>query len=141
MLRAMRQSDHRQRRLHVLLPVRLGKVREQQWQLHVPFRREHGHQIVKLENETDVARAPRGEGAVGQLINSFSGDDHRAFGRPVKAADQIQQGGLARTRRTHQREEFTGGDLQMQVRQHVNILRTAVEDFSHILNAHQRAIV
>ena len=29
----------------------------------------------------------------------------------------------------------------MQVRQHVNVLRTAVEDFFHILNAHQRAIV
>jgi len=88
MFRAMGQSDHRQRRLHVFLPLGFGQVRQQQRQFHVPLRRKHGHQIIKLEHEADVPCAPRGQPAVGQLIEPFARDADCAFGRrsrpPIK---------------------------------------------------------
>ena len=65
MLRALRQPDHRQRGLHVFPALGLGKMRQQQRQFHVALRRQHRHQIVKLEDESDMPRTPRGERAVG----------------------------------------------------------------------------
>ena len=66
-------------------------------------------------------------------------DADRAFGRTIQAADQIQQSGFARTGRPHQREEFAGGNLHVQVGQNMDVLRAAMENFFHALDLHQRA--
>ena len=124
----------------MFLPLGFGQVRQQQRQFHVPLRRQHRHQIVKLEDEADVPRAPRGQFAVGQLVHALAGDAHRAFGGPVQPADQVQQRALARARRPHQRQKFARRHLQMQVRQHVNVFRAAMEDLLHAIDVHQRAI-
>ena len=81
-------------------------MRQQQRQLDVALGGERGQQVVELENEADVPRAPGGELTVGELVHAVLADLDGAGGRPVESADQVEQGGLARTGRPHQREEF-----------------------------------
>jgi len=65
----------------VFLPLALGEVRQQQGQFHVPLRREHGQQIVKLEHEADMARPPRSQSAARQRIGALATDGDRALRR------------------------------------------------------------
>ena len=60
------------------LPLGLGQVRQQQRQLDVALGREHRQQVVELEHEADVPRAPRRQLAVRQLVDPLAGDAHRA---------------------------------------------------------------
>ena len=121
-------------------PLGLGQVRQQQRQFHVALRREHREQVVKLEDEADVPRAPRGQLAVGQFVNALARDAHRAAGGAVQPADQVQQRALARTRRPHQRQKLARRHFQMQVLQHVDVLRAAVKDLLHPIHVHQRMV-
>src|SRR5690348_10647919 len=50
----------------------------------------------------------------------MSGDADRAGGGPVKGADEMQEGGLARPGRADDRHQFTGVDRQARVTQRGN---------------------
>ena len=56
----------------------LGEMREQQRQLDVALGGERRQQIVELEHEPDVPRAPGGELAVGELVDAIAADLHGA---------------------------------------------------------------
>src|SRR6266571_2329709 len=100
---SVRKPHDPQRRRHVFLPLALGEVRQQQGQFHVPLRREHGRQIVKLEHEADVARPPRSQSAARQRIGALATDGDRALRRPIQSANEVEQCALSRTRWPHQR--------------------------------------
>ena len=71
------------------------EVGEKQWQFDVSLCGEHGQKIVKLEDKTDVPRAPAGQLAIGQLIHPLAIDAHRAFSWPIQPPDQVEQRALA----------------------------------------------
>ena len=98
------KPDQRERRCDALAPLAARQRRELQRQLDVAERRQHRHQVVELEDEADVRRAPQREVGIGQLCNVDAGDANLARRRLVDAGDQVQQRRLARARRAHQRD-------------------------------------
>ena len=68
----MGQADDGQGCRDVLGAFGLGEVGEQQRQFDVALGCEHRHEVVELENEANVAGAPGGERAVGELVNPLA---------------------------------------------------------------------
>jgi acyl-CoA thioesterase-1 len=58
---AVGQANDAERGFHVLAPLGLGELGQQERQLHVLERGEHRNQVVHLEDEPHVARAPSGQ--------------------------------------------------------------------------------
>ena len=87
---------------------------EQQRQLHVLERRQHRDQVERLEHEAHVPRAPRARARSSRAWRGPSPATSTvpAVGR-VEPADQVQDRGLARARRPHQREEVRRRDLEV----------------------------
>ena len=73
-IRAVGEPDQRERGLDALAPIAARQRRQQQRQLDVLERGEHRHQVVELEDEADVRRAPRGELRLGELRDVDAGD-------------------------------------------------------------------
>src|SRR5262245_59164489 len=71
----------------------------------------------------------------------LAGDAHGTFAGPVESADQIEQRALARAGRPHQCEKISFRHFQVQVRQDVNLLRAATENFVHTVHVHQHPVV
>src|SRR5262245_48836662 len=122
---AVAQGDDLQSRLDVAPALRLRQVGEQERELHVLERGEHRNQVVHLEDEADVARAPRGQLA-GRHVRQLVASDGDTAGRGhVEPAEQIQQGGLAGAARAHERHEVARVDVEVQSLQHVDLLAPA----------------
>jgi hypothetical protein len=62
-------------------------MRQQQGKFHVALGVQDGKQIVKLENQSDMARAPGSELTVGELINPFAADGNQSFRGAIEATD------------------------------------------------------
>ena len=73
-LGAVREPHDLQRHGGVLAALRGRELGEQQRQLDVALGGEHRHQVVELEHEADVVRAPAGELAAGELIDALAAD-------------------------------------------------------------------
>src|SRR3546814_14184058 len=88
--------------------------------------RSHRHQVVELEHEADVVAAPLRQLAGAHAVDARAVDlDLAAAGR-VQPADPVEQGGLARTRGTPQRDEVALVDVQVQAVPHGDLLRAPV---------------
>jgi len=87
---------------------------------------QHRHQVVELEHEADVAAAPVRELAAVHAVQALAFDLDLARRRRVEAADEIEQRGLARARRPHQRDEVALGDVEVDAVQHFDLLRSAL---------------
>src|SRR5438874_241147 len=109
-LLAIGQPDDAERRHHVLAALFLGERGQQQRQLDVLERRQHGNQVVELKDEADVARAPRGQRAFREAADLGAADANRAARGTIDAGQQVEQRRLARSRRPHQPEEIAFGD-------------------------------
>ena len=107
-LRAVGQADDLERdRRARLRRSRLRQLREQQRQLDVALGGQHRQQVVELEDEADVLRAPlRQRAAAERRSISHAGDLDRAARRLIEAAHQIEQRRLARSGRPHQRQKI-----------------------------------
>ena len=136
-LGAIRQPDDLQRDARALLPLRLRELREQQRQLDVLLGRQHGQQVVELEDEPDVLRAPLRELAAAEGAHRHAVHFDGAAGRRVEAADQIEQRRLAGSRRSHQREEIALRNLQVHALEHVDALAAAGEMFVDVFDANE----
>ena len=132
------KPDELQGRLHVLLAAGAREIREQQRQLDIALRREHRHEVVELEHEADVPRAPLRKLAVGELVDALAGDHDLAFVRTVEPADEIEQRRLAGARRAHQRDELARLDLEIQAVQHFHLLLAARVALHHVLHGNER---
>ena len=101
---------------HVLLALAGRQIGQQQRQFDVFERGQHRHQVVELEDEADVARAPRGEIGLAQRGDVDAADAQTAAVGLVDAGNQVEQRALARTGRPHQRDVIAGGDIERDIR-------------------------
>ncbi|KAG1393634.1 hypothetical protein G6F59_014324 [Rhizopus arrhizus] len=104
------------------LALRGVEVGQQQRQLDVLLRGQHRHQVVELEHEADVVAAPGRQLAAAHLVDALAFDADLAAAGVVQAADQVEQGGLARTGGAHQRDEVAARDVQGDAVQHLHFL-------------------
>jgi len=70
-------------------------------------------------------RAPGGQRGPRQAVDALARHPHFAAGRLIETGDQIQHRRLARSRRTHQRQEFAGRDVQVDAVQDFDLLFAA----------------
>ena len=123
---ALREPHEAQRGLHVRRaapPPRSG--RQQQRQLDVAIGREHGDQVVGLEHEAHVARAPGGELAARHRRDLVAGHADGAGARHVQAAEQVEQRRLARSARAHEGDELARADVEVQPLEDADLLAAA----------------
>ena len=90
MCHAVRQPDQFQGELGTLASFAARKMGEHQRQFHILHRREHRHQVVELEDKSDMGAAPVCEIGFTQLRNIDTADLQGAGIRLVDAGDQIQ---------------------------------------------------
>ena len=69
--------------------LRFGEWRQEQRQLDVLRRRQHGHQVVELEDEPDVARPPRGAGALAHPADLLAGHSNRSGRGLIDSGDEV----------------------------------------------------
>ena len=117
-LDAIAEPHERQRRVHALEAICAAELGEQQRQLDVALGGEHRQQVVHLEHEADVVGAPVAELGVRQPVDREAIDFDGARGRPVETAEQVQQRGLARARRPHERDEVAARQIQVELLEH-----------------------
>ena len=91
-LRAVGEAHDGQRRRHVLPAFGSLQVGQQQGNLDVALRGEHGEEVVELEHEAHVPGTPPREAAPRELLDRLSGDLDRALGGAVQTAQQVEQG-------------------------------------------------
>src|SRR5262245_27096609 len=137
MLGSIREPDDLQSDGDTLPALGFRQLRQQQWKLHIALGRQDGQQVVELKNEADVLRSPPGQLPAAQLVDPDAPYVDRASGRRIETADQIEQGGLAGTRRPHEREEVTLRNIEVHALQHVDALAATAEVFVHASDAHQ----
>src|SRR6266542_465667 len=125
----------------VPFPLRFRERGEQERQFDVAIRRQDGQEIVKLEHESDVFGPPRRQGPIAELIDALTADRDGTARRPVQPSDQVQQGGFARSRRPHQRQEFAFRRGQAETGMLSGLLRTTPKGLLHVLDANQRFVV
>src|SRR5439155_4396893 len=74
-------------------------------------------------------------------VNRLVADRDVPAGRTVQAADQVQQGGFAGTRRAHEGQEFASPHVEVQTGQHVDCLGPTMKDFFNIIDTNQDAVI
>ncbi len=136
-LGAFAQSHQAQRCAGALATIRGRQRGQQQRQFDVALGGQHRQQVVHLEHEADVIRAPAAELAVAHRVGALAGDFDRARGRPVEAADQVQQRRLAGARRAHQRQEIPFGDVQVERVQDMHGFRASLVILRHAPQSYQ----
>src|ERR1700722_13186059 len=72
-----------------------------------------------------MASPPARQCALPQPVEALAGDGDLAGGRGVEAADQVEEGGLARAARSHQRDEVAFGNVETQMLQNLHALLAA----------------
>src|SRR5439155_94602 len=97
------QADGPERDLCPPAPLGARQAGQQERQLDVLDRAQHRDQVVELEDEAHVPRAPGREAVLVEPGEGLAGDHHLARIGPVEAGEQVEQGRLARPRGTHER--------------------------------------
>jgi hypothetical protein len=90
---------------------------------HVVQRAELGQQVVELVDEAQVLVAPQalfGRAHAGEVAPH---QPHRARGRRVQPAQQVQQRALARARRAHHGQRLAALDAHAHAAQHAHVQR------------------
>ena len=94
---------------------------QEQRELDVLEDREHLHQVEALEDEADAVEPQIGERPLRELRGVLAVHLHRAAGRGVDAADQVEQRGLARARRPGDGEELAAVHVERHAAQRVDV--------------------
>ncbi|MBP1657450.1 MAG: uncharacterized protein H6Q31_2051 [Bacteroidetes bacterium] len=139
-LHTVREADHRKGCFNVLAAFPAREFRKQEWQLHILECCQHREQVIELENEPDVIRAPLGEGRLAQRGDLGSVDGDGSLIRTVDAGDEIQQGGLSGSGRTHHSEELSVGNGDADVVQHGDEERIAMIRFGYIADFNHKEL-
>ena len=112
-----------------LVALLLREPGEQQRQLHVLERGEHGQQVERTGTRSRrSARASRASCAGVIALTSAPPTRTRAAGGLVEPGDEVEQGGLARARRSHERGEAALLDVHREAGEDVDPLGVALED-------------
>ena len=105
-------QPHRLERRERTLPPLSDASRVDQGHLHVVESARAGYQVEGLEDEPDLAVADRGQLVVVQRRDVDSVEDVAPAAGNVKAADQVHERGLARSRGAHDGDELALLDPQ-----------------------------
>ena len=73
--------------------------------------------MIELKDIADMPRTPIRQVSSSQLTEILAVDLEHAARGGVDSRDEIQQGGLSRSGRSHQRTELAAGDFQVQAMQ------------------------
>ena len=122
----------------MLAALLLGELGEEQRELDVLEGVEDGDEVVELEDEADVPRAPRGQGGLVEARDLPAVNDDAAARRPIDAGDEVQQCGLARARRPHEREEVAARNVEGDAVQDRDFEFVAVVDLVDVLDVNER---
>src|SRR5258706_73795 len=125
MVHAFRQADDAKRGFDVLAAFGFGELGEQQRQLDVLECGEHGNEVVHLEDETDVARAPLRELIGGHVRDFVARHGDASVRGDVEAAEQIQQRRLTGAAGAHKADEIAFIYVEIQALQNLNFLAAA----------------
>jgi hypothetical protein len=68
--------------------------------------------VVELEDVAYIFGAPAGQLGTSHFCDVGAADDDFAAGGRVDAGDEVEQGGFARARGTHERKEFALGYIE-----------------------------
>jgi hypothetical protein len=136
---ALAQSDDGKSGFNVLATFRFRKLRQQQGQLDVLKRREHRDEVVHLEDEADVARAPVGQFPARHVRDFIARHADGAARRNIEAAQQVEQRGFARAARPHEGHEIAAVDVQVESLQDVDVLIAAAVGFIQPAHLNQTA--
>ena len=84
---------------------------------------------MKLENETYMAVAEVRQRIVFECVDLLAINRERAAVHRRQSAENLQQGGLARTTRTNDRDHLGATDIERDTLQHLQITKTLVYIF------------
>ena len=141
MIHPIREADDSEGSLDVLAALGFRELGQQQRQLDVLKRSEHGNQVVHLENESDMARAPLGELAAGHVRDLVAGDGNAAFRGHVQAAEEIEQRSLAGAAGAHEGDELALVHVEIQTLQNMNYFAAAAVGLIEPADLNQTACV
>jgi hypothetical protein len=131
-------AAHRRLGLDPLARLALRRAGEQQRQLNVLRRREHGDQVEGLEDEAHLGRAVARAGRVGQLVNGFPVNEHAAGVDLVQPRDAVQERRLARARRAHDGDELALRDLEVEPVERHHFVPARAVHLAHALRDEDR---
>jgi hypothetical protein len=94
---------------------------QEQREFHVLDGCEYRNQIECLKHEAHLRGAMRGATRIGHRLEVLAGNGNRSRGDVVEAGQAVQQGGLARTRGTHQGHELARVDDQVDASQGIHL--------------------
>ncbi len=119
-LHAVGEADASERVRGLYPSILCPETRVDQRQLDIIERRGAGQQVEGLKDEADLLVSDAGELVVVEVGHPMAVEPVLPGGRAVEAADQIHQGGLARSRRPHHRDElvFPNGQIDTAERVH-----------------------
>ena len=128
---ALRQAHRLQQRVGGRVAAPLPRVDE--GQLDVVLRAGARQQVEALEHEPDGPAAHRGELVVGHGGHVRAVQDVGAGGGMVEAAQEVEEGGLARARRPHDRHELPLLEREGHALQRVDLHRAGVVGLGEVL--------
>ena len=132
MMQAGGEPDRAERDLGTPAPLGARQIRQQQRQLDVLDRAQHRDQVVELEDEPDVARAPCRERVLVETGERLARDDDLAAVGAVETGEEVQQRRLPRARRPHERDEASAGNAQRDVLERVHEVDAAAVEARHV---------
>lgn len=106
----------------------------QQWRLEVLIDRQLIDQMVALKNKADVILVKLGPLLLTELEDRFVEEIVFARRRIVEHADNVQQGRFARPARSHNRDEFTFINFEIDVTQNISFDKTGSVVFVDVYN-------
>jgi hypothetical protein len=113
---------------------------EQQDELGVLLRREHGHEVERLEHEAEPIEPQSRQGRRREDAEVLARHDHAAGVGAVEAAGHVQERGLARARGPRERDELPTLEREADVVERADELLTAPERATHVLEPEGRGV-
>src|SRR5947199_1689550 len=132
MVGAVFQVDELQRGHHVITALLRVELGQQQRKFHVLKGGEYRDQVERLENVADVRIAPVGRLFVIEPENVLPQNQQLACSRAIDGRDHVQQRGLPRAGRPHEREKFATGNLDGDVVEGFHLEGIAFEHLADI---------
>src|SRR5579863_9278220 len=80
--------------------------------------------------------APAGDLRIAEAENILALDEQFAVGRAVDGRDHVQESGLARSGRSHERQEFSFGNVDGNIVESSNLESIALENLAHAADLH-----
>src|SRR5438067_1956655 len=132
MVGAVFQADELQRGHHVITALLRVELGQQERKFDVLERGENRDQVERLENVADVRIAPVGRLFVIEPENVLPQNQQLACSRAIDGRDHVQQRGLPRAGRPHEREKFATGNLDGDIVQRFHLEGIAFEHLADI---------